>query len=46
MAETLEAPTPVFHKNHQSGKEDFYFMTLNQFYDDMVTYESLNDVFL
>ena len=44
MAETLEAPTPVFHKNHQSGKEDFYFMTLNQFYDDMVTYESLNEL--
>ena len=44
MAETLEAPTPVFHKNHQSGKEDFYFMTLNQFYDDKVTYESLNEL--
>ena len=44
MAETLEAPIPVFHKNHQSGKEDFYFMTLNQFYDDMVTYESLNEL--
>lgn len=44
MAETKLAPTPVFHKNHDSGKEDFYFMKLNQFYDDMIVYDSLNDL--
>ncbi|MBO1199291.1 NFACT family protein [Staphylococcus simiae] len=44
MAETTLEPTPVFHKNHDSGKEDFYFMKLNQFYDDIVIYDSLNDL--
>ena len=43
MAETLLAPVPLFHKNHETGKEDFYFMKLNQFYDDIVQYDSLND---
>ncbi|MGW7830673.1 Rqc2 family fibronectin-binding protein [Staphylococcus xylosus] len=37
-------PTPVFHKNHESGKEDFYFMKLDQFYDDIVLYDSLHDL--
>ncbi|MFW2434273.1 Rqc2 family fibronectin-binding protein [Staphylococcus cohnii] len=44
MNETKELPTPVFHKNHETGKEDFYFMYLNQFYDDMVEYDSLHDL--
>lgn len=44
MAETLLAPVPLFHKNHETGKEDFYFMKLNQFYDDIVQYDSLNDL--
>ncbi|AYX89607.1 Rqc2 family fibronectin-binding protein [Staphylococcus cohnii] len=44
MNETKESPTPVFHKNHETGKEDFYFMHLNQFYDDMVEYDSLHDL--
>lgn len=44
MAETTSTPTPVFHKNHETGKEDFYFMKLNQFYDDVVEYDSLNDL--
>lgn len=37
-----QAPTPVFHKNHETGKEDFYFMMLSQFYDDQVTFDSLH----
>ena len=44
MNETKELPSPVFHKNHETGKEDFYFMHLNQFYDDMVEYNSLHDL--
>ncbi|MBU0437368.1 DUF814 domain-containing protein [Staphylococcus succinus] len=44
MAETNEAATPIFHKNHETGKEDFYFMQLNQFYDDVVLYDSLHDL--
>ncbi|MFJ6458058.1 MULTISPECIES: Rqc2 family fibronectin-binding protein [Staphylococcus] len=44
MAETTLTPTPVFHKNHETGKEDFYFMKLNQFCDDVVEYDSLNDL--
>lgn len=44
MAETTLTPTPVFYKNHETGKEDFYFMKLNQFYDDVVEYDSLNDL--
>ncbi|MCY1038107.1 NFACT family protein [Staphylococcus nepalensis] len=44
MGETKETPTPVFHKNHETGKEDFYFMNLEQFYDDVVIYESLHDL--
>ncbi|BFL68055.1 Rqc2 family fibronectin-binding protein [Staphylococcus capitis] len=44
MAETTLTPTPVYHKNHETGKEDFYFMKLNQFYDDVVEYDSLNDL--
>ncbi len=31
MAETKATPQPVFHKNHETGKEDFYFMKLHQF---------------
>jgi len=37
-------PTPVFHKNHETGKEDFYFMKLNLFYDDIDEYESLHEL--
>ncbi|HEC2156269.1 TPA: NFACT family protein [Staphylococcus delphini] len=44
MAETKAAPQPVFHKNHETGKEDFYFMKLQQFYDDCVTYDSLHEL--
>ncbi|HEC2146952.1 TPA: NFACT family protein [Staphylococcus delphini] len=44
MAETKAAPHPVFHKNHETGKEDFYFMKLQQFYDDCVTYDSLHEL--
>lgn len=44
MAETTTAPQPVFHKNHETGKEDFYFMKLQQFYDDCVMYESLHEL--
>ena len=44
MVETTAVPTPVFHKNHDTGKEDFYFMKLKQFYDDVVEYDSLNDL--
>ncbi|HDE5273889.1 TPA: NFACT family protein [Staphylococcus aureus] len=44
MAETKLPPTPIFHKNHETGKEDFYFIKLNQFNDDTVTYDSLNDL--
>lgn len=44
MAETNEAATPIFHKNHETGKEDFYFMQLSQFYDDVVLYDSLHDL--
>ncbi|NHM92532.1 MULTISPECIES: NFACT family protein [Staphylococcus] len=36
--------TPVFHKNHETGKEDFYFMTLTQFYDDQVVFDSLHEL--
>lgn len=44
MSETKAAPQPVFHKNHETGKEDFYFMKLQQFYDDCVTYDSLHEL--
>ncbi|WP_251516353.1 MULTISPECIES: Rqc2 family fibronectin-binding protein [Staphylococcus] len=44
MAQTEQAPVPVFHKNHKTGKEDFYFMELDQFYDDVVKYDSLHDL--
>ncbi|QUM66222.1 Rqc2 family fibronectin-binding protein [Staphylococcus delphini] len=44
MAETKAAPQPVFHKNHETGKEDFYFMKLQQFYDDCVTYDLLHEL--
>ncbi|MDF0005639.1 NFACT family protein [Staphylococcus pseudintermedius] len=44
MAETKATPQPVFHKNHKTGKEDFYFMKLHQFYDDCVTYDSLHEL--
>lgn len=44
MVETKAAPQPVFHKNHETGKEDFYFMKLQQFYDDCVTYDSLHEL--
>ncbi|MDW3986931.1 NFACT family protein [Staphylococcus saprophyticus] len=42
--EINHTPTPVFHKNHETGKEDFYFMKLNQFYDDVTEYDSLHDL--
>lgn len=44
LEEIQDEPTPVFHKNHESGKEDFYFMKLDQFYDDIVLYDSLHDL--
>ncbi|MEB6169681.1 NFACT family protein [Staphylococcus pseudoxylosus] len=44
LEEIQGEPTPVFHKNHESGKEDFYFMKLDQFYDDIVLYDSLHDL--
>ncbi|WP_436966693.1 Rqc2 family fibronectin-binding protein [Staphylococcus xylosus] len=44
LKEIQGEPTPVFHKNHESGKEDFYFMKLDQFYDDIVLYDSLHDL--
>lgn len=44
MAETKATPQPVFHKNNETGKEDFYFMKLHQFYDDCVTYDSLHEL--
>lgn len=44
MAETKATPQPVFHKNHETGKEEFYFMKLHQFYDDCVTYDSLHEL--
>ncbi|QLK85823.1 NFACT family protein [Staphylococcus sp. 17KM0847] len=44
MAETLGETTPLFHKNHETGKEDFYFMRLHQFYDDVVQYDSLHEL--
>ncbi|MGO4040761.1 Rqc2 family fibronectin-binding protein [Staphylococcus pseudintermedius] len=44
MAEMKATPQPVFHKNHETGKEDFYFMKLHQFYDDCVTYDSLHEL--
>lgn len=42
--QTLKVPVPVFHKNHEIGKEDFYFMKLKQFSDDIVIYDSLHDL--
>lgn len=42
--QTLKVPVPVFHKNHETGKEDFYFMKLKQFSDDIVIYGSLHDL--
>ena len=42
--QTLKTPVPIFHKNHETGKEDFYFMKLNQFHDDMVEYASLHEL--
>ncbi|WP_436951253.1 Rqc2 family fibronectin-binding protein [Staphylococcus xylosus] len=44
LEEIQGEPTPVFHKNHESGKEDFYFMKLDHFYDDIVLYDSLHDL--
>lgn len=44
MKDTLATPTPIFHKNHETGKEDFYFMKLNQFYDDFTIYDSLHEL--
>lgn len=44
LEEIQGEPTPIFHKNHESGKEDFYFMKLDQFYDDIVLYDSLHDL--
>lgn len=42
--QTLKTPVPIFHKNHETGKEDFYFMKLKQFHDDMVEYASLHEL--
>ncbi|MGV3243757.1 Rqc2 family fibronectin-binding protein [Staphylococcus sp. 11261D007BR] len=42
MADIQQPVSPVFHKNHETGKEDFYFMKLQQFNDDMIEYDSLH----
>ncbi|WAG29896.1 Rqc2 family fibronectin-binding protein [Staphylococcus chromogenes] len=44
LAEIDEPAKPVFHKNHDTGKEDFYFMDLEQFYDDKIEYASLHQL--
>src|SRR5699024_2357418 len=44
MNEPLKLPTPVFHKNRETDKEDFSFTHLNQFYYDMVEYDCLHDL--
>ncbi|PTF04555.1 hypothetical protein BUY45_03260 [Staphylococcus devriesei] len=44
MAQMLQTVKPIFHKNHETGKEDFYFMKLEQFHDDMVEYDSLHEL--
>ena len=44
LAETEGPETPIFHKNHETGKEDFYFMKLQQFDDDAVIYDSLHQL--
>ncbi len=44
ISETTMPSQPVFHKNHETGKEEFYFMKLHQFYDDIVTFDSLHEL--
>ncbi|WP_349421207.1 NFACT family protein [Staphylococcus felis] len=44
MSETAQSVEPVFHKNHETGKEDFYFMKLQQFNDDIIEYDSLHQL--
>ncbi|MCU5745741.1 NFACT family protein [Staphylococcus sp. SQ8-PEA] len=44
ITDTMANNTPVFHKNHQTGKEDFYFMKLEQFHDDIIVYDSLHQL--
>ncbi len=44
MSETTMPSQPIFHKNHETGKEEFYFMKLHQFYDDIVTFDSLHEL--
>src|SRR5699024_9166585 len=44
MGETKETSTTVFHTNHDTAKQDFYSMNLEQFYDDDVIYEPLHDL--
>lgn len=44
ISETTMPSQPVFHKNHETGKEKFYFMKLHQFYDDIVTFDSLHEL--
>ncbi|UEX89376.1 Rqc2 family fibronectin-binding protein [Staphylococcus ratti] len=44
LAEIDQTPHPIFHKNHETGKEDFYFMDLEQFYDDKVEFDSLHQL--
>lgn len=44
MNETKGEPTPIFHKNHETGKEDYYFMNLTTFNDDVMTFDSLHDL--
>ena len=46
MTETKISTYPCLHKNHETGKEDFYFMKLNQFYDDIVEYHSLHELLI
>ncbi|TBW82327.1 NFACT family protein, partial [Staphylococcus hominis] len=44
MQQTYNQPQPIFHKNHETGKEDFYFMPLLQFSDDVSEYASLHEL--
>ncbi|WP_278925761.1 Rqc2 family fibronectin-binding protein [Staphylococcus auricularis] len=44
LAETEGPTVPIFHKNNETGKEDYYFMKLQQFDDETVIYDSLHDL--
>ena len=44
LAEIDYPAKPIFHKNHETGKEDFYFMDLKQFYDDKIEFTTLHQL--